>query len=250
MKAIKYLVLIFLLPQALYAQDPIRIGDFDKIIVSPHINLVLTYGKDPSVKISASNVDEDKIIVDTDNDVLSIYLEGARYGNKYEKQERYDKNYRGKWKEDIYKDAEVTAYVTFDYLKTLQVRGDQTVVCKDRIDQHSMKVTLYGEIDLRLSSVNVDELRINLYGENEVTVESGKVDKQMIKCYGENRLNLDEIETDDIRSTLYGENTLNLRADGEIKVTAFGESDVRFRGNAYVNKGIIIGDTDIRRLSK
>lgn len=250
MKAINYLVLIFLLPTALYGQDPIRIGDFDKIVVSPHINLVLSYGNDPSVKISSANVDEDKIVVTTENDVLSIYLEGARYHNKYEKQQRYDGNYRGKWKEDIYKDAEVTAYVTFDYLKSIQVRGDQSVTCDDRIDQHSLKMILYGEVDMQMKNISVDELKITTYGENEVTVASGKVDKQVIKCYGENRLNLEEVETDDIRSSLYGENRLNLRADGEIKVTAFGESDVRFRGNAYINKGIVIGDTDIRRLSK
>ena len=250
MKATNYLVLIFLFPTILFGQDPIRIGDFDKIIISPHINLVLTYGDEPAVKISSANVDEDKIVVTTENDVLSIYLEGARYHNKYEKYERYDSNYRGKWKEDIYRDAEVTAYITFDYLKSIQVRGDQTVTCEDKIRQHSLKMILYGEVDLRMADIIVDELKITAYGENEVTVASGKVDKQVIKCYGENRINLEEVETDDIKSSLYGENRLMLRADGEIKVTAFGESDVSFRGNAYINKGIVIGDTDIRRLSK
>ncbi len=242
--------IMLLLPLLSFSQSALRIGDFDKIVVSPHINVVLIKGDESSIKIESANIDDRKINVDTDNDVLSIYLEGARYHNKYEKYEKYDKNYKGKWKEDIYKDSEVTAYVTYKYLKSIQVRGEQYVKSDYPIDQNSFKMVLYGEVNVRLKEIRVNDLKLSTYGENEIFIESGRVNKQVIKCYGENEIYLNDIDTNDIRSSLYGENRLELRADGEIKITAFGESDIRFSGNAYVNKGIIIGDTDIRRTSK
>lgn len=250
MKTVKYIGLILLLPLLGFSQSSLRIGDFEKIVVSPHINLILIQGDESSVKIESANIDDRKINVDTDNDVLSIYLEGARYHNKYEKYERYEKNHHGKWKEDIYREAEVTAYVTYKYLKSIQVRGEQFVKSDYVINQNSFKIVLYGEVDVQLKEVKVNDLKLLTYGENEIFIESGRIDKQVIKCYGENEINLKGVDTGDIRSSLYGENRLDLRADGEIKVTAFGESDIRFTGNAYINKGIIIGDTDIRRISR
>ncbi len=227
-----------------YSQDSRKIGDFDKIIISPHINIVLARGDNTSVTIESSDVDENKIVVNTDNDVLSIYLEGAKYHNKYEKNKQSDR----KWKEDIYKNASVTAYITFDYLRTIEVRGDQFVKCKDKIDQNKLKVTLYGEVKFDFKEVLLDDLKLTLYGENEVTISKGRAKEQVIKCYGENEVNLFNLSSKDIKSTLYGENSLNLMAEHEIKVTAFGESEVRFRGDAYIKKGLIIGDTDIKRL--
>ncbi|MGB3464237.1 MAG: DUF2807 domain-containing protein [Cyclobacteriaceae bacterium] len=250
MNTIKYILLMVLLPVAGLAQSPPAIGNFEKIVVSPHINLVLIKGDDPGVRIESANIDTRKINVETDNNVLSIYLEGARFHNKYEKYERYDNNYRGKWREDVYRGAEVTAYVTYEYLESIQIRGEQIVRAEDTIDQHTFKVVLYGEVDVRLKKVIVKELRLSTFGENEILIESGLASEQVLRCYGENELDLSGIESVDIRSSLYGENRLNLRADGEIKVTAFGESDIRFSGDAFINRGLIIGETYIRRLSQ
>jgi len=244
MRIITLVFLLVLTCTCGYSQESRRIGDFNKLVVSPHINVVLIKGDNTSVKVESTDVDDDKIIVDTDNDVLNIYLEGAKYHNKYEK----NKEDNRKWKEDIYKDVQVTAYVTYDYLEAIQVRGEQFVKSDDKINQNSLKITLYGEVDMDLQSVSVRQLKITLYGENEIKINNGKVNRQVIKCYGENQLNLFELQSEDIKSTLYGENSLKVNANGEIKVTAFGESKVKFRGDAYINKGLIIGDTDIKRL--
>lgn len=250
MKTFKITYLLLLLPLLGFGQSPTKIGDFEKIIVSPHINLVLIKGNESTVRIESANIDDRKINVETDNNILSIFLDGARYHNKYEKYEKYDKNYKGKWKEDIYRNAEVTAYVTYRFLKSIQVRGEQFVKSEFPIDQNSFKIVLYGEVDVRLKEVRVNDLKLATYGENEIFIESGSASKQTIKCYGENNIDLMGISTGDIRSNLYGENRLDLRADGEIKVTAFGESDIRFSGDAYINKGIIIGDTYIKRVAE
>lgn len=250
MNTVKFIILLIFLPAVAKAQAAQAIGNFEKIVVSPHINLVLIEGDDPAVRIESANIDARKINVETDNNVLSIYLEGARFNNKYEKYEQYDKQHRSKWREDVYRDAEVTAFVTYNYLENIQIRGEQFVEAQTTIDQHKLKIVLYGEVDVRLRKVNVKELRISAFGENQVRIDSGMASTQVIRCYGENEIELTGMESIDIRSSLFGENRLKLRADGEIKVTALGESDVRFLGEAYISKGLIIGETFIRRISE
>ncbi len=229
---------------AVKAQSSYRIGNFNRVVVSPHINLVLQKGSDSSVKIEAARVDPDLIVVDVSNDVLSIYLQGARY---HENNDRYD-YVNGRWKNDSYQDAEVTAYVTFEDLYSLQVRGDQFVRCMDTLDQRSLKIAFYGEVRGLFASLQLREFRLSMFGGNELEVLSGHSRNQYIRCYGDNEVLFKDFEGDEIKVALFGDNALELFANDEIKLTSFGDSEVVFWGDAFVSRGIIIGDTEIDRL--
>lgn len=243
MKRIAIIILIFLTHNSI-AQSDYKIGNFDKVVVSPHINVVLVKGNESSVKIEAKYVDPDLIVVNVLNEVLSIYLEGARY---HEKNDRYDHNSR-RWKEDSYQHAEVTAYVTFEDLRAVQVRGDQFLRCMDILDQRELKITLYGEVEATFAELNLREFKMSLYGDNEIEITKGVARDQIIRCYGDNEVNLSGLKGDDIKTNLFGDNYLQLFANDEIKLTSFGDSEIEFLGEAYVSKGIVIGDTEVSRL--
>ncbi len=241
----KYILIIvlFCIAGNVRSQQAYEIGRFDRVVVSPHINLVLVKGEREEVKIEALGVDEDKIYVEEHNNLLSIYLEGARYFERND--DFYDNDDR--WRSDGYKGVEVTAYVTYSYLESIQIRGAQKLTCLDPIDQDELKVSIYGEVEATFGKLVLDELRLSVFGENNVIVQSGNIDDQIIRCYGTNDLSLEKVFAKEIKLSSFGNNYFNLQADDEIRVTSFGDAEIEFTGNAFISRGIIIGDTNIDR---
>ena len=241
----KYLVIIVVLcfTGNAWSQQSYQIGRFDRVVVSPHINLVLVKGNTEEVKIEALGVDEGEIHVEEHNDLLSIYLEGARYFERND--DFYDNDER--WRHDGYKDVEVTAYVTYTYLESIQIRGAQQLTCLDAIDQDRLKVSIYGEVEATFGELVLEEFRLSVFGDNNIMVQSGNIDDQIIRSYGSNDLSLEKVFSDEIRVSSFGSNSFNLQAEDEIRVTSFGDADIEFTGNAFVSRGIIIGDTNIDR---
>src|SRR5579872_6812221 len=95
-----------------------QVGQFKKIIVSPRINLVMIAGETESVKVSYANIDASKINITVKNRTLRIYLDGSRIT---EKQQRI---HHDGWieKKNMYRNASITAYVTYKKVNKLVVR--------------------------------------------------------------------------------------------------------------------------------
>ena len=110
---------------------------FNKIIISPHINVILTEGPEEKVEVSSRNVDESDIHVDIDGQTLRVYLEGARMTPRNDKRT----NAHREW----YRDADVTAYITYKDLKKLSVRGDQRVECESALHGKRFTLKTYGD---------------------------------------------------------------------------------------------------------
>src|SRR5258708_3082602 len=107
----KHLITIALVlaSAALFAQTiEKKIAPFNKVIVSPKINLVLVEGTNESVKLNYADVDPSKIRVTVKNRTLHIYLEGSRFTEKTQRV-KFDGEVR---KENVYRGATITAYVT------------------------------------------------------------------------------------------------------------------------------------------
>ncbi|MCK5677170.1 MAG: hypothetical protein KAH72_01660 [Flavobacteriaceae bacterium] len=48
--------------------------------------------------------------------------------------------------------------------------------------------------------------------------------------------------------TLYGESNVNINVTQDMKVTSYGEANIKYRGNPKINKGIVIGETTIEKI--
>src|SRR5689334_18835555 len=121
----KSLALLFIcLTSTLLAQSiEKKVNRFNKVIASPKINLVMVEGTSESVKINYANIDPAKINVVVKHNTLRIYLDGSRFTEKT-KRVTFDGEVR---KENVYRDASITAYVTYTKLQKLVVRGEQEV---------------------------------------------------------------------------------------------------------------------------
>ncbi len=234
------ILLIALAPSLVNAQESFtrETGDFDRLILSPHINLVLEAGNEPGVRIEYENVDRHEINVEVNGSTLRIYLENAKM---VEKSERVDYHYsRG-----IYEGAVVTAYVTFNTLEMLEIRGDQWVKVESPVNAGQFKLRIYGENDVTFDQVNAEYFKVSLFGENELTVKTGDVEYQKYTMYGENSVEVSGLKSQHTNTKIYGESEVSLYASHELEITAMGEPIITYAGNPVVNKGIIIGEVKI-----
>jgi hypothetical protein len=218
-----------------------KLTPFSKITVSPKINLILHKGTEESIRILYSNINPAKINVEVKGNKLSIYLDQARLVDKRERQnDDYDS------KTSIYRDAEVTAYVTYAHLKSLEVRGEQEITSIGLLENESFKLKAYGESEITFDSLQTQKFKAVVYGENKIKIKGGKAVHQRYRLYGENKIDTRALASTSVSTSIYGEGRLSINASDEVRVSAIGEPEVNVTGTSFINKGIIIGKAEIR----
>jgi hypothetical protein len=219
-----------------------KVDAFDQIIVSPKINLVLVQGNEEAVKINFSNVSESKINVKVRNHKLHLFLDHAKF---LEKRRRIHKD-GDVIKQSIYKDASITAYVTYKQLKKLSVRGEQEVDIQSKIEGKKFKLAAYGENEINVSSIQVDKLKVALYGQHTLKIKEGTVGFQKFKLFGENKIDTQGLQSDEVASATYGESRLKINARDNVRVVTFGESKVTVKGAANIDQ-FSLGEVSVHK---
>ncbi len=228
-----------------FAQGKItKVDPFDKVIVSPHIQVIFQQGESESVAIESSTVSDDKINIETSGKTLRIYLEGAKEVTKSEKTSE-DGNER---RQSIYKGTVIKAIVTYVNLVELSLRGEEEFVCKSTLTGDRFLLKIFGKSQVHLDDVALGSLFVTIYGESYLEVKSGTVGLQKITAYGESEVNTLGVKSKSAKITAYGEGSYRLTVTEDLKVTAFGEAKIAYQGNPIVKKGIIIGEASIQQI--
>jgi len=215
---------------------------FRKVIVSPRINLVLEKGDQESIRLVYSNVSPDKINIDIKGKTLRVYLDEAKVN---ERTERINPTER----RSIYHNVYLTAYVTYTELEHLEIRGNQEITCNGPIRAERFTLKAYGENEIRLASVKTDYLRTSLYGENDLKINGGKAEYQKYKLFGENQIDTQDLKSYSATTNSFGESRIALSIQDQLRINAFGESEISYSGNGNVNKGLVFGNTKVYKLN-
>jgi len=225
---------------ALGQEEVIRkVPAFDKISVSPKINLVLEKGEKESVRIAYSNISPGKINVEVVGNKLRIYLDQARLLDKRERTSD------GHSRISMYDDVTVTAYVTYRFLKELEMRGEETVICESEIDTDKFKLKVYGKTEVSLAALKAHKFKASLYGVNNIKIKSGESTQQVYRLFGENKIDTRGLESTTASARIYGEGRLRMKASEEVRINSFGEPDIDIAGNPHISRGIIVGKAHI-----
>ncbi len=239
------LILAFLVlaVQLSIAQEITRdLKSFRKIIVSPKINLILEKGDKENIRLVYDNVSPDKINIEVQGHTLRVYLDDAKVTERTLRINDFER--RG-----IYHDANITAYVTYRELEHLEIRGNQELTCNGPIRAERFTLKAYGENEIQLASVKTDYMRTSLYGENDLKIKGGKAEYQKYKLFGENKIDTQDLKSYSATTNTYGESRIKLSTQDQLRVNAFGESQISYTGDASVNKGLIFGHTRISKLN-
>lgn len=226
---------------AAIAQNSQSLSTFNKITISPKIEVELVKGESESITWEVFNVDDAKVHIEVKSNRLVIFLEDARIATRYKK-EKYGFKYP-MYSEDVL----VKAKITYVDLKKIEVRGEERLtILSDLENDKKLVLKAYGTSKIRMEGVNTNKLKTVLIGENELEIKSGAANNQKIKTIGENSIvsnNFDVVRT---KANAIGENNLNLSISGLLQLWAIGASDIQINGNPSLHKGLVIGENDIR----
>lgn len=216
------------------------VASFEKIIISPHVEAVLKQGAETAVTINKSKISEDKLNVEVEGNTLRVYLDGAKMVTKSERV--------AYGRKPIYQGTMLTVTITYKTLKNLSVRGEEVVTSESLIDEDELKLSIYGEAKVYFNAVTLNELNVAIYGESYLEVKDGMVKRQVYRAYGESEVNTLEMNNDETKITAYGESNFRINVSDRLKVTCYGETSINYKGNATVDKGIVIGEASLRKI--
>lgn len=247
LKTIFFSTILFLGLVSVNAQsETTTVKKFDKVIVSPHIAVNFVQGDTESVTIETCSVNKSKLNIEVEGKTLRIYLEGAK---EVTKSEKYHKNGQKRTR-SLYKGTIVTATITYKNIDELSLRGEEKFICKSPIEQNDFRLKVYGESEITINEVNLKTSHVTMYGESYIVVQGGIIGYQKFTGYGEAKINTLGVENKTTKIKAYGEGSYRVNVSEELKVTAYGEATVAYRGNPNVNKGIVIGEATIQRISE
>ncbi|MEN0050895.1 MAG: DUF2807 domain-containing protein [Bacteroidota bacterium] len=244
MKITTVFITILIVCQTLSAQSKdIQTSSFDKIIISPNINVTLVEAEESSVRIDRHSIPLEKINVEVKGKTLRLFLEDAKITTKTRKER--GRNY--KMDIPIYKGGEVTATIFYTNLKKISIRGEEEVVCESPIKRDRLKVKMYGEAEFIVENLEVEKLKVALFGENYFEVKDGFAKTQTLRTFGENEVNLRRLNNKLSVVRGYGENEYKISADNAIRFSSLGEASIAYSGDANFRKMIVLGETEVRR---
>ncbi len=239
-----YLTGLLLLALKIAGAQTTKVDHFDKVIVSPHIEVTFIEGDEEKVTIDKATVSADKINIEVNAKTLRIYLDGAK---EVEKTKKAYENGR-EVKHPLYSGTVVSATVTYKTLTELSVRGEETIVCKSPLKGERFRLKIYGQSEVYLNEVNLDELKTTIYGESSLIIKAGSVTEQRYTSYGESTVNSLNINSNKTKITAYGDSNFQLNVSDEIRLTAYGEATVDYKGNPTINKGLNFGEVRFNKL--
>ena len=220
------------------------VDHFTKIIVSPYIQATFVEGDEESVTINDIKVDKSKLHLEVNDKTLRIYLEGAKDFPKYEK----DNSNGNEESHPLYQNTSVVVTITYKTLTDLSLRGEETQLCKSPIDASKFTLKIYGESDVTFNELNAQELETTVYGDASLNIKAGSVKEQRYTCYGEGRINSLAIKGSTSRVIAYGDADLKLNVSDKIRITAFGDARLHYKGNPEIVKGLHFGDMVIDKI--
>ena len=213
---------------------------FNKLIVDPHIDVELRKGDREKIEVFYNNIDPQDIYAEHSGNTLHVYLKDAKIGWNLLKNDNFN--------DHKYSNTTVRMVITYVELNNIQFRGEERLICNDELTTMRLKIRVFGETEVRLTSIDAAKFKLALYGENELTISGGQVDNQIINTYGENRVDVRNLTSYGIRTTNFGENKLQINATDYLKATYFGEGELYYTGNPIIERKWLLGEVDVRNI--
>ncbi|AXT54504.1 DUF2807 domain-containing protein [Aquimarina sp. AD1] len=246
MKHLKYFLALIALSiaQLIFGQTKKTVTTFNKVIISPHIEATFVENNQESVIIEKSTEPEDKINIEVNGNVLRVYLDDAKETTK-NKTVMINGTKR---KVPIYKGKVLTVTINYRQLTDLSIRGEQATVCKSKITAETFRLKVYGESQIILNDVNFEYFDVDMYGASTLAIKNGSIENQKITAFGESTSDLLAVDNKNTKLKAFGEAEFKIQASDRIKLTAFGEAKLYYKGDASIQKGLNIGDVEISEI--
>lgn len=214
-----------------YAQSKtLEVSPFQEVNISPYIEVVFKQSNKESVVIEWSKVNLDKINIEVNKKTLHIYLDDAKIVSK---EEEVLVNGRERDRQ-IYKGTQVSIIVYYKNLEDVEIRGEEIINFEDAINTEDFDLNIYGSPKVYFIKIIAEKIKVAIYGERYQEIKNGTVEFQRYRCYGESEVNAVDFQSAETRIATYGDNHIVVNVSDQLKVSAFGEAFIQYKGNTKV----------------
>lgn len=223
----------------------IEVDAFHKVVVSPYIEVVFIAGETESVNVESCTVSIDKLKVEVQNNVLNVYLEGAKIASG--KKVKYKNG--TKYKTSVYKGTVAKVEIRYKKLTELDLRGEQKFVFENNVKAEMLNLKIYGKSHVTMNQVDIQNLQASMFGETYLEIRTGNISSQKLTAYGESKINTLNVENEETKLTAYGDAVFRINVSDKLKVSSYGEAIINYSGSPSVQKGLVLGETRITNVN-
>ena len=186
------------------------VGPFSRLVVQDGIDVYLTQSDEASLRIEVEGYDLDDIVVELDDDTLTLANEG-RSGFEF------------------VDDRRARAYLAFVQLSAIEasagsdIRGENDL----RFDELEVRASGGSDVDLTVEAQSLDFM---VSGGSDVRV-SGETESLMVEASGGSDVSARSLESERAELTLSGGSDASIHASESVVVDARGGSDVDVYGD-------------------
>jgi hypothetical protein len=242
------MILLFITAAAFAQQTETRnVPAFDKLDIGGSFDAVLKEGNETSVKITAENIDVKKIITETKENTLRIFLVKG-----------------------IYHKIRIKLEITYKNLDAINRSGSGNLTCESDItttgDFHlssngSGNITINGKIratgqayvgksgsgNIKLADLQAEGVHMNFSGSGNFDVDEGNAKKQTIRLSGSGNVSAYGLKTETCTASVSGSGDIKVYASSLLEATILGSGNINYRGDAQVKKVSVHGSGRIDR---
>ncbi len=208
------------------AEENRFIDHFDAISVSGGIDVYLTAGNKPSVKVRGDQDMLDKVVTELDGDMLVIRM-------------KKNTNWRLNWRNR----NEMQVHLTYQALKHITSSGGSGVYTQNTLKGSTLSIKGSGASDLRLD-VDLDELICFSSGGSDANL-TGRVKNMEVIASGGSDVHARDLEVENCTIEASGGSDTKITVNGDLEVSATGASDVYVYGNPKIITKRSSGASDI-----
>ncbi len=203
------------------------VGEFRAVRLAGPIDVVVTQGTSPSVRVSAD---------DNLQPIVETVVEGG--GDDATLQVRIKRGH------DIRSFRQLRVAVVTASLSRAAVAGSGQIEVQS-FRTPSLAVAVAGSGGVRLQGVTADDLGARIAGSGDVSGH-GSAGKLVVSIAGSGDVKLDDLRADDVKVSISGSGDAAVQAVKTLAVSIAGSGDVVYRGDATV-KTSIAGSGSVRR---
>jgi hypothetical protein len=223
--------------------ETVIVDSFDKVVVSPHIQVEFKQGEQELVRVEALTISSNKMNIEVTDKILKVYLHKAEVEVDLNSDESIN------WEDkSVYRGTTAKVTIIYKSLKKLALVGAEEFTFMEKIKEEYINLKLIGKTKLRIQEANIQDFNISSFGKNYLEVNSGVVSYQNITTFGEDELCLQGVQNEitDIKSL--GNSKIKLNVSRRLNVTSMGNAYIQYKGNAKISKGIVMGNSKIERM--
>ncbi len=205
-----------------------HIDDYDKLHISGSFEVFVTYSEyEESIEIEANDNLHEFIIVEKNGSTLNIKFKN-------------NTNITGS-------NEVMRAYISTKYIDEYDAAGNSTIKLQTPAKTTNIEIRLSGHSTFQ-GEIETDKMDARLTGNSKMEV-TGAANKLDANVTGASAIEHFDFEVNDVDLTMNGASTTSVTANGDIKVTATGNSTLYYKGSGTVVKQSLTGNSTIEKVN-